>query len=198
MTEDRRARSRRELRERIEAAALELFVTQGYRATTMDQIAEHADTARRTLFNHFPRKRDILDIWSDRRRERLSSMFDAETQATVSAGERLAQQFDALATVNTDDPALAKVIVVGRLAEMGALEESFPVFDALQQGVALGQERGEFSDRAPADAVGEVLTSCYLDALQRWVFTEASASFDLAENLRVKLDLILNGLRVRA
>jgi AcrR family transcriptional regulator len=197
MTEDRRARSRRELRERIETTALDLFVTQGYRETTMDQIAEHADTARRTLFNHFPRKRDILDIWSARRRERLASMFDAEALATVSAGERLARLFDALAMVNTDDPVLAKVIVVGRLAEMGALAESFPVFDALQQSVLSGQARGEFSDRVPAEAVGEVLTSSYLDALQRWVFTDESSSLDLADDLRVKLDLILSGLRVR-
>jgi AcrR family transcriptional regulator len=198
MTEDRRARSRRVLRERIEAAALDLFVAHGYRETTMDQIAERSDTARRTLFNHFPRKRDILDIWSDRRRERLASMFDDEALATVSASQRLAQLFDALATVNTDDPALAKVIVVGRLAEMGALEESFPVFDALQRCVASGQALGEFSDQAPAETVAEVLTSCYLDTLQRWVFTDQSSSFDLADNLRVKLDLILNGLRVPA
>ena len=64
------------------------------------------DTARRTLFNHFPRKRDILDIWSDRRRERLASMFDDEALATVSAAKRVGRLFDALAMVNTDDPGM--------------------------------------------------------------------------------------------
>lgn len=174
--------------------ALELFVTNGYRATTMDQIAERVDTARRTLFNHFPRKRDILDIWSDRRRDRLSTMFDDEALANISARERLTRQFDALATINTDDPALAKVIVVGRLAEMGALEESFPVFEALQKTVALGQERGEFRDRVRADIVGEILTSCYLDTLQRWVFADGQSNAALVDTLHVKLELILTGL----
>ncbi|HEY2057372.1 MAG TPA: TetR/AcrR family transcriptional regulator [Amycolatopsis sp.] len=192
VTEDRRDRRRQELRARIEAAALDLFVTNGYRATTMDQIAEHADTARRTLFNHFPRKRDILDIWSDRRRDRLSSMFDDEALPRGSARERLARQFDALAAINTEDPALAKVIVVGRLAEMGALEESFPVFEALQDTVAWGQERGEFTDRVPAGIVGEVLTGCYTDTVQRWIFAGEPAA--LADSLRVKLELILTGL----
>lgn len=194
VTEDRRDRRRQELRARIEAAALDLFVSNGYRATTMDEIAERADTARRTLFNHFPRKRDILDIWSDRRRDRLSSMFDDEALSRVSARERLARQFDALATINTDDPALAKVIAVGRLAEMGALEESFPVFEALQETVAWGQERGEFSDRVPAGIVGEVLTSCYTDTVQRWVFADEASAPALADSLRVKLELILTGL----
>jgi len=53
-----------------------------------------------------------------------------------------------LATLNVDDLALAKVIVVGRLAEMGALEESFPVFDAPQKSVAFGQDRGESFGRS--------------------------------------------------
>jgi AcrR family transcriptional regulator len=198
MTEDRRDRRRRELWERIETAALDLFAAHGYRATTMDQIAEHADTARRTLFNHFPRKWDILDIWSDRRRDRLSTMFDDEAWANLSARERLTRQFDALATINTDDPALAKVIVVGRLTEMGALEESFPIFDAFRETVALGQEHGEFSDRVRPEIVGEVLTSCYTDTLQRWVFTGRSTNAELEDALRVKLDLILGGLGTRA
>jgi AcrR family transcriptional regulator len=117
-------------------------------ATAARSIAERADTARRTLFNHFPRKRDILDIWTDRRRDRLVTLFDDEAPANVSARERLTRQFDALATIDTDDPALAKVIVVGMLTEMGAMEESFSIFDAFRETVALGQERGEFSDRA--------------------------------------------------
>lgn len=192
MTEDRRDRRRREVRERIEAAALDLFAD-GYRATTMDQIALKADTARRTLFNHFPRKRDILDIWSDRRRERLSSMFDDAASTDPPARERLVRQFDALATINTDDPVLARVIVTGRLAEMEASEESLPVFLALEETVELGQRRGEFSDRVPARVIGEVLTGCYVDTLQRWVFSDQAAAAPLGDSLRVKLELILDG-----
>jgi AcrR family transcriptional regulator len=195
--EDRRDRRRRELHARVEAAALDLFVLNGYRATTMDQIAENADTPRRTLFYHFPRKRDILDIWSDRRRDGLSLMFEDKALARVPARERLTRQFDALARINTDDPSLARVIVTGQLAEMETLEESFPVFDALQDSVAFGQEAGEFGDHVPAETVAEVLTSCYMDTLQRWVFSREQPVATLGDTLRVKLDLILDGLSVR-
>ena len=192
--EDRRDRRRRELHARVESAALNLFVLNGYRATTMDQIAENADTSRRTLFYHFPRKRDILDIWSDRRRDHLASMFDDEALAEASARERLTRQFEALARINTDDPALARVIVTGRLAEMETLEESFPVFDALQNSVALGQDAGEFGDHVSAETVAEVLTSCYMDTLQRWIFSDQQPVAALGDTLRVKLDLVLDGL----
>jgi AcrR family transcriptional regulator len=47
-------------RARIADAALELFITQGYFQTTIDQIAEVADVSRRTVFHHFPTKSAML------------------------------------------------------------------------------------------------------------------------------------------
>jgi len=52
----RRDRHRQATRTRILDAALALFLEQGYAATSVDEIAERADVARRTLFNHFVRK----------------------------------------------------------------------------------------------------------------------------------------------
>jgi AcrR family transcriptional regulator len=50
----------RATRARISEAALELFVTQGFAATTIDQIAEAAGVGRRTIFRHFATKEAIL------------------------------------------------------------------------------------------------------------------------------------------
>ena len=47
-------------RARITDAALALFQSQGYAETTIDQIAEAAGVARRTVFGHFPTKEAIL------------------------------------------------------------------------------------------------------------------------------------------
>jgi AcrR family transcriptional regulator len=48
------------MRSRIAEAALDLFVTQGYAETTIDQIAEAAAVGRRTVFRHFSSKEAIL------------------------------------------------------------------------------------------------------------------------------------------
>src|SRR5215469_10928955 len=48
------------MRARIAAAALELFVRQGYAETTIDQIAEAAGVGRRTIFRHFTTKAAML------------------------------------------------------------------------------------------------------------------------------------------
>jgi AcrR family transcriptional regulator len=47
-------------RERLVVAAVELFTEQGYDATTVAQIAEHAGVTRSTFFRYFPDKRDLL------------------------------------------------------------------------------------------------------------------------------------------
>jgi AcrR family transcriptional regulator len=47
-------------RERLVAAAVDLFVEQGYDATTVAQIAERAGVTKSTFFRHFPDKRELL------------------------------------------------------------------------------------------------------------------------------------------
>ncbi|MFJ5885641.1 helix-turn-helix domain-containing protein [Kitasatospora cineracea] len=47
-------------RERLERAALDLFVRQGYDRTTVAEIAERAGLAKSTFFRHFADKREVL------------------------------------------------------------------------------------------------------------------------------------------
>jgi AcrR family transcriptional regulator len=58
--ETRRDRQKRRTREKIVVAARQLFLGQGYEATTLSQIADRADIASSTLFTHFTSKADIF------------------------------------------------------------------------------------------------------------------------------------------
>lgn len=55
-TNDRRYR----VREQIAAAGTRLFLERGYEATTLDAIAAAAGVSRRTFFNYFASKDDVL------------------------------------------------------------------------------------------------------------------------------------------
>jgi AcrR family transcriptional regulator len=57
---DRQERRKRRTRHAIQAAALELFAERGYRETTINDIAERADVAPRTVTVHFPAKEEML------------------------------------------------------------------------------------------------------------------------------------------
>src|SRR5580704_9586218 len=57
---DQQERRKRRTRQAIQAAALELFAERGYRDTTINDIAERADVAPRTVTVHFPAKEELL------------------------------------------------------------------------------------------------------------------------------------------
>lgn len=58
-----RERKRQETLRRITETGLELFVVNGYEATTLDAIAEASGIARRTFFHYFKSKEEILLAW---------------------------------------------------------------------------------------------------------------------------------------
>jgi AcrR family transcriptional regulator len=57
---DRQERRKRRTRQAIQTAALELFAERGYRETTINDIAERAEVAPRTVTVHFPAKDELL------------------------------------------------------------------------------------------------------------------------------------------
>src|SRR5215468_4284493 len=50
---------RGERRAQLLAAATDIFVNNGYHATVMDDIAEHAGVSKPVLYQHFPGKLDL-------------------------------------------------------------------------------------------------------------------------------------------
>jgi AcrR family transcriptional regulator len=55
-----RALQKNQTRQRLLATALDLFQSQGYSATTIDDIAAAAETTRVTFYAHFPSRRAIM------------------------------------------------------------------------------------------------------------------------------------------
>ena len=72
-------------RERLQTAALDLFVEQGFEQTTVTQIAERAGLTERTFFRHFADKREVLFDGQDRL---LSAFVDAVAAAPDGASAR--------------------------------------------------------------------------------------------------------------
>ena len=86
----RQTRKRRATTNRIQEAALALFQEKGYDQTTLQEIADRADVATRTLTHHFAAKHDLVigvGPWSlDRLRAELGS--NHEPEAVLAAVRR--------------------------------------------------------------------------------------------------------------
>lgn len=65
LKEGRRERKRRQTRERIEQSAMELFLKRGFDRTTIEDITEAADVSKRSFFDYFPSKEEVVFAWQD-------------------------------------------------------------------------------------------------------------------------------------
>jgi hypothetical protein len=95
---------------------------------------------------------------------------------------------------------LTVVLVQGRMTEISDAGELFPSFDPFRAVVELGQQRAELNTAVSAQAVAEVLSSCYADTVSRWAQPQAAGQptpFELKTALSAKLELIINGLAAR-
>jgi AcrR family transcriptional regulator len=189
---DRRARRRQERRDRVFAVAIELFVERGYHNTTMEDIAEQAQVARATVFNHFERKMTFLEEWADRRRGRAMVAVAEDQLEDHHVGEILARYMRELAHLNSTGRAEA-------VALMSASVQSTNVLGNLALGKQLGgfihkgQCRGEIRPEIDANQGGMLLAAGYLLTLTSWIRAEPEP-FDLRDELLKLLDVVLHGM----
>ncbi|WP_132653224.1 MULTISPECIES: TetR family transcriptional regulator [unclassified Rhizobium] len=87
--EGRRERKRRQTRERIEQAAMGLFLERGFDATTIEEITEAADVSKRSFFDYFPSKEEVVFAWQDAFADRLMAAIAARpaSESPVKAVE---------------------------------------------------------------------------------------------------------------
>jgi len=57
---NRSKRKKEETKHKIVDIAMNLFKQQGFESTTLEQIAEEVDVAKKTIYNYFPNKEDIV------------------------------------------------------------------------------------------------------------------------------------------
>jgi len=188
----RRERKRREVRERLCVAALELFVEQGYEATTMDQVGERADVARATVFNYFPQKVGFLEEWGERRRARVAGLLAEQDAERRDAPERLRLYLRALASLN-EASRRETAVLMDAAAHFGRILQDPSLSAELAKIVRAGQEAGQLSEHADAELAGILLSAGYFTTVLRWA-TAAPAPFDLTRRLDAMLGLVLPGL----
>lgn len=152
-----RAAQARETRRTIVAAAAQLFVTNGYGATTVDAIAASAGVSRKTVFAAVGGKADVLKLALD-----WAITGDDEPVA-------LAERPDVRALLTTDDPdALLDgwaTVLVGIDRRVAALHEALHTAADADAGAGAVLEQ---SDRERLAGARDVVARLrVLDALPR-------------------------------
>ncbi|MFJ9208601.1 TetR/AcrR family transcriptional regulator [Streptomyces sp. NPDC102264] len=104
-----RARKKRRTREALVRVALELFTTQGYEQTTVDEITDAVDVSQRTFFRYFTSKEEaafaVVDLVENkfldslRARPAEETPFEAMRNAVESAWGSVSEALEAIVPV---------------------------------------------------------------------------------------------------
>ena len=166
MTEHRAGRPRASSRATLAEAACELFLEQGFEATTIADIARRAGVSRSSFFNYFGSKSDILWSGLDERIGELETHLDGHDGADAAAAVRaaavaLSEDFapDSLAL------ALVNATAMGLADELDR-EASFRR-SRIARAVAARLTRAG-ADRLQADVAGAAWGGAVLAAIDAW------------------------------
>ena len=193
---DRRTRHRQRRRQEVYAAAVELFVEQGFENTTMEQIAQRADVARATVFNHFERKTALLDEWMSRRRQRAFGAVLEENLADWSLDRILRRYMIESARMSEETRAETVALMTATVHATDLL--AHPVLaDELEPYIAEAQKSGEAPAEMNPGQAGLIVATSYFAVLTQWIAVDPPP-FDLTSELLAMLDILLSGILKRA
>lgn len=169
----RRERKRRELHERIYHTARGLFLERGLEATTVEQIAEAADIAQATFFNHFPSKQAVLREMASEVFERFRGLLEEQRKRPVSTRERLAGFAARGAEVIERTPELTRDVLLEVLRSTAPPGQAGPHLDPVQQDFAAlfrdGHQQGDVRDDWDPSFLGEIALSVFHGTIVNWI-----------------------------
>jgi len=165
-TESRSGRPRASSRETLAEAACELFLEQGFDATSIAEIATRAGVSRSSFFNYFGSKSDILWATLDERIAGFEGVLASDDTpdataavraAVLALGDEFAPDSLALALVNTGAMGL-----VDELEREAALRRS-----RIARAAAERLRRGG-AEQLEAEVAGAAWGGAVLAALDAW------------------------------
>lgn len=181
-------------REEIYQAAVALFLRRGVHDVTMQDIADHADMARSTVFNHYPSKVDLLDAFY--RRFAASVIEGAKARKTTGFRAALDAFFDALGrAADAHKPILRDIAAMalgrGPLAP-AETEIDTQMIDFLTTLVARGVSTGEVRADAVPREIAELLLGIVTATNHEWV--NKGQVDDLGRLHKQRFELLRRGL----
>ena len=176
----------------ITDVALELFATHGFDEVSVDDVAQAAGIARRTLFRYYPSKNAIPWGDFDAHLDHMRTLL-AEADPTVGVGQTLRT---ALLAFNRFDPAESTRHRrrMALILETHALQaHSMTMYAGWRTVVAefVARRRGERQDSLVPQTVAWTLLGVALSAYEYWLADE-SVSLDRA--LGESFDTVSDGL----
>ncbi|MFW6691227.1 TetR family transcriptional regulator [Streptomyces sp. MAR4 CNX-425] len=167
---------RLKMRRDIAAAAMELFATKGYEATTVDEIAAAAGVARRTFFRHFRSKEEAIFPDHDDTLDRVKAVLDAAPPHeypldTVCRGIReVMRMYAAQPAVSVERYRLTREVPTLREREIASVSRYERLFTRYLLGhFDEGAQQDGDDDPLLAEVAASAVVTAHNHVLRRWL-----------------------------
>jgi len=195
----RRERRKQEVHSRLYEAARLLFNQQGYDATTVEQIAEAADCAPATFFNHFQNKQTVLGLMTSEVVSHLQQMLEAEFKHTGSAEQRLIGLATTAANQITQHHDIAHHVMLELVRTRGRPEAQTPyldqIFEPVEGVLSEGQSNHEVRDDHDARFLARMVIGMLNTAITHWL---ADPSYPIERELPRAARFAWDAVRARS
>jgi AcrR family transcriptional regulator len=156
--------TRADKREIIVDAAWELFLQQGYEATTIAQVAAKAGVAVGSVYRYVEDKRDLLEVVRTRFAERVATAMRAALDGPGGEDGRVSAMVDAVFAVARENPAAVQFLFLApHHLGNGARHVLDPMAEVIESWLASDVANGRVSTAAAriasALAVGMMLAA---------------------------------------
>ncbi len=165
----RRERKRLLMLEQIRHTAATLFGEHGYEAVTMEQIADRADIAKRTLYKHFPSKEAVLAFHVDAQlKQDLAYLHHEVAQCPTFQAQALCI-LRASADWCAQHPEFLKAYLRHQLLNTGAASKDSDITQTWQTLIVLAQGSGELKPSLNPEQLAHWFHHLYFGAMLRWL-----------------------------
>ena len=169
----RRERRKREVHERIFNVARELFSTQGFADTTVDEIADRADVAPATFFNHFQSKSALLEKMTGEVFEVLGAMTTQALGGGGSSSDKLRRFIASASQGIAANRGVARDVLLELMRNDANPDGPHPYLAKLIDPFVLlireGQERGEMRTDYEAEFLAQMALGMMNSAITNWL-----------------------------
>ena len=181
----RRERKKLETRDRIFSIAMQLFQTQGFEETSVEQITQQADVGKGTFYNYFTSKESVVLEFSTKG---FKNMLDSERETAYSdIRERLHALLNDWAAFMVNNREMAWVTVRNR----DGADFDLGLHYGIQAILNLGQQNGEINRSFDSSFLAESLEGMMLQHFMSWY---VSGEGDLLKEMKMVLLVFLDGL----
>lgn len=186
----RRERRKDEVRQRLFLAAVHLFGTRGFDATTVEDITRSADVGKGTFFNYFRTKEMLLSDWAELRLDILRGARSEAQKDEEPVREVLRRLFSKLLEEPTRSHAMTRCMLLGLLGgePIASMVQgtAMRARQILADIMVIGQRRREIRRDVAAADLAQIFQQMFFGFMHLWVLIpkqnlsrRANNAFDL-------------------